>query len=519
MLKTIVHKELLGHVLSLRLAVGAIFSLILFTAAALVLSADHHDRVKTHRAAVAEHRQELAKTLVYSGLNIAAERPPAALSVLCQGVERSLPGSSRYSLLSPPALGGHGTRRNPLLVVLPTLDLAIVVQVVLSLLALVFVYDAFSGERARGTLALTLANSLPRPTLLLGKYLGAMAVLAPLLVAGLGLSLAVLLSSSYVALSGREWLAVLLVALLGLAYLSVMVLVGLLISSSTRRPGTSLVGALFVWVVLVLLMPQVATQTAAAVSPLPSARELAVNEAEVERAAERQIYDYAEAHPVPLAWDDLRFNVDRGSMYSGSVPMLDSLYSAPREYVEWALAGARFGLPILSEAAAEVQQLRAEMVLEMAAQADLARWLRLLSPAGAFYDAVVALTGTGHDNYLRFLSAANTHRQSVLEHARAAGGLDYRFFSRPEIKQMPSLAELEALEQRGDKLRLEQLLGNGFKDQEPLDLGTLPPFRLPPLAAATWLKTAIAGLTALLLANLLLALVTAVRFSTADVRS
>jgi ABC-type transport system involved in multi-copper enzyme maturation permease subunit len=517
MLLAIIRKEVLVHVLSLRLAAGAIFSLVLFTATALVLSADHQDRVEALQSAAAAHRQEQEQVKVYSRLELQAFRPLAALGTLCQGVERSLPGSSSYSLLAPPSLSGHGTTRNPLLVIFPRLDLATVVQVVLSLLALVFAYDAFSGERASGTLALTLANPVSRATLLLGKYLGAMAVLAPLLAAGLGLSLAVLLSSSYVALSSGDWWAVVLVALLSLAYLSVMLLLGLLISAATRRPGTSLVTALFVWVVLVLLVPQGASQVAAAVSPLPSARALTSNEADADDRAWQQILTYARAHRCPLSYDQQRFNVNRSSIHSGSVPMLSLLYSGPREYVDWALAGVRFGLPHLLAAATEIEQLRRDRVLRMADQADLAQKLRLVSPAGAYYDAVAAVTGTGHRAYVEFFDAAVAHRRRVVEHARANDGLDYRFFTRPEALQMPPFTDLEAMERNGDQVRLEQLLGSGFQDHAPLDLSNMPSFQATP-APASWLGTAAASLISLIVANLLLVAAAALRFARADVR-
>ena len=45
---------------------------------------------------------------------------------------------------------------------------------VLSLIAILFTFDLISGEREHGTLRLTLANSVPRHTVLIGKFLGAL---------------------------------------------------------------------------------------------------------------------------------------------------------------------------------------------------------------------------------------------------------------------------------------------------------------------------------------------------------
>ena len=55
---------------------------------------------------------------------------------------------------------------------------------VLSLIAILFTFDSISGERERGTLRLMLANSIPRHTVLLGKFLGALiSISAPLTLA------------------------------------------------------------------------------------------------------------------------------------------------------------------------------------------------------------------------------------------------------------------------------------------------------------------------------------------------
>ena len=53
-------------------------------------------------------------------------------------------------------------------------DWAFIIGYVLSLIAILFTFDAVSGERERGTLRLMLANPIPRHTVLIGKFLGAL---------------------------------------------------------------------------------------------------------------------------------------------------------------------------------------------------------------------------------------------------------------------------------------------------------------------------------------------------------
>ena len=61
---------------------------------------------------------------------------------------------------------------NPLFEIFQAPDLVHIVQYVLSLLALLAVYDAICGERLRGTLALVFTGPLWRGVFIAGKALG-----------------------------------------------------------------------------------------------------------------------------------------------------------------------------------------------------------------------------------------------------------------------------------------------------------------------------------------------------------
>ncbi len=518
-LAAIIRKEFLGHILTLRFVIGAVFTLALFVAAGLVLRADYLDRLTAYHDAAGSHQENLAEVKVFSRVEVEVDRPPSPLSVICQGVDRSLPTSSSFSILEPPTVSGAGSTRNPLLVVLPTLDLTVVVQVVMSLLALVFAYDVVSGERVRGTLALALANRVPRSTLLLGKYLGGMAVLAPLLVVGFGASLVVITLSPLVSLTTRDWMAIGAATLVSLAYLSVVFLLGMVISVMTRRPGTSLVAALFAWVVLVLLAPPASSAAAAAIRPLPSQHDRAVAEQQERRKAWERMASYTKAHPCPMGYkEQVQFNHERWSRYSGSVPFLLGLYSAPQEYVQWALDGLRFGLPIHLKAAEAIQELRWRTLRSMTTQEELARRLRLLSPAGVLYDAVAALADTDAGRYMRFQTAVRAQREALLELARANNGLDWRFFTRREALDLPALDDLRSMVAAGNQSRVDVILGGGFDEVRPIDMSGLPSFSMPEAPLSHRLARAAQDLTALGLANLLLLLASVILFLRSDVR-
>ena len=135
------------------------------------------------------------------------------------------------------------------------IDWVFIIGSLLSLMALLFTFDAFIGEKERGTLKLVMAQSLPRHTLLLGKFLGAMLALALVLSLAILVNLLIVIALSQMNLGLVE--AGRLVGMVGLAllYLSCFVGLGLWVSIRSSTTRSSLVGVLLLWTCGVLLWP------------------------------------------------------------------------------------------------------------------------------------------------------------------------------------------------------------------------------------------------------------------------
>lgn len=117
------------------------------------------------------------------------------------------------------------------------------------LIALILGYDAVVGERERGSLDLLLSLPLTRLELLLGKYLGLAAALAFATVAGFGLVGVVL--SYGIGLTGLLDYAgfILSTLLMGLAFLSLALLLSVLATSKVVASGA----AIALWFFYVLI--------------------------------------------------------------------------------------------------------------------------------------------------------------------------------------------------------------------------------------------------------------------------
>ncbi|RZI42771.1 ABC transporter permease [Herbaspirillum sp. HC18] len=123
------------------------------------------------------------------------------------------------------------------------------------LIALILGYDAVVGERERGSMELLLSMPITRFEILLGKYLGLAAALAVSTVAGFGAGLLPLATS----LSTGDMIHylgfVLSAILMGMAFLSLSLLVSVLASDRMRASGV----AIALWFFFVLIFDLVLT--------------------------------------------------------------------------------------------------------------------------------------------------------------------------------------------------------------------------------------------------------------------
>ncbi len=257
MLTTLIRRELLAHLLAYRFFVAMIVLLALVIANTVVLIYDYERRLALYDKAIQSHHDEVVSTQTYSPLHLHANRPPNPLSLFNQGLDKRLGNSVHVNHAFVPTLWDaelHGMD-NPFLNLLSSIDLVVVFQVVLSLLALLFAYDAVAGEHEKGTLRLIMTTSTSRGKILLAKYIGAMATLVVPLTISLILTQILISGSGSIVFSGDDWIRIGGFYLTSILYQSVFYLMGLLISTKTRRTATALMACMFTWVFLVLIYP------------------------------------------------------------------------------------------------------------------------------------------------------------------------------------------------------------------------------------------------------------------------
>ena len=241
MFSILLRRELLANLMTFRFFVATIVCLLLVVANSIVLIEDYEKRLDDYNTAVQTHRKNAVNKEVYSFLGVFVDRPPNPLSIFNQGMDRRLGNSIHVYHNYVPCLWDAGLNgsKNAFLALFSSIDLVFIFRVVLSLLALLFAYDAIAGEREGGTLRLMMTNAVSRSLILFAKYISAMACLIVPLIISLTLALILFIISGAISLASDDWLRIGGIVLTSIIYLSVFYLIGLLISATARPDSQS----------------------------------------------------------------------------------------------------------------------------------------------------------------------------------------------------------------------------------------------------------------------------------------
>ena len=389
----ITKREIYDNLNSLRFALTAVLLLALMVTNAVKHLREHPKRVQRYQDAVTESLNRLTDRADDSLYKLTQYGPgnfykkQSSLYFCANGGETILPDT--VEVREPPVFATD-SEDNVLLKGLWSLsypnsnlenkdvgpdvsqvDWAFIIGYVLSLIALLFTFDAFSGERERGTLRLMLANSVPRHTVLIGKFLGALLSISIPFALAVLVNLLLISTANTVHLTTEAWGRLGIIFLLALLYTSLFVALGLLISTRAQRSSVSLMILLLMWVTFVVFMPSTLASIASGFSPSVSFDEF-----------------WKQRNPVQEnLWD---------------------------KYEEWLWSEAldvktlRAKSKFYTESAEREERRHEERLKYRASQVHRARAITGISPATLLQHLFESFAGTGFERHLQFVE--NTRR-------------------------------------------------------------------------------------------------------------
>lgn len=426
MLTAIIQKELRNHLASVRFWVGAVLTIVLAAASTWIAARGYNLRRQSYRERVASQQRELQSLSVYSYLQPLVVRPPEPLSVFDPGFEARLGTNVAIHLFTVPVKATGEHEGNEFLVSFPTFGLTTIVSLVLGLLALLLTYDTMVGERKDGMLRALFAHCVRRQAVLAGKLAGGVLALSlPLGVAFL-VSLSLFGWEAKVALSSDQWLRVAGLAGAYIAYLSLMLLVGLLISLSVGSSSRALGIAVLVWFVFTIVIPGAARKVAS---------DLITTEG-VERSAARKSAALLAQRDQLLAQERRRDPLR--SVFSGAMAI--SFITGENRAVRYRYGSAsyydslrayyRFEAETGRQYAARLFAVQEQYEERLRTGERLGTTLAALSPAFLLDLLSESFTGTSIAEHDRFLQACRRYRLSLLEYLERKGAFrSWRWFT------------------------------------------------------------------------------------------
>ena len=388
----IVKFEIYENLNSLRFALTTVLLLALMLTNAVLHLREHPERMQKYHTSVTDALNTLkSRTDLYEIAKRGPEglyKKPSPLRFCADGGESFLSGlveTSAYSWgirdvrsfwqLTYPSATPDQKDINPSV---PEVDWAFVIGNILSLVAILFTFDSISGERERGTLRLMLANPIPRHTVLIGKFLGALVSVQIPFALGMLMNLLVIFTSSDVYLGVEELGRLGIIFLIALLYTCLFLALGLLASSCVRQSAVSLVILLVGWVTLVVFIPN----TVASV---------------------------AEGFSSPMTSDEF---------WERKYNLRDQLRDQYRKQIwidELSYKRILGGSELVTKEVALQERLNQEHLKQQIAQFQIARSLTRVSPRAIVQNLLESFAGTGFDRHQQFLENVRRYAHQFRE--------------------------------------------------------------------------------------------------------
>jgi ABC-type transport system involved in multi-copper enzyme maturation permease subunit len=290
-------------------------------------------------------------------------------------------------------------------------DWALIIGVLVSFACILFTFDAISGEKERGTLRLALSGAVPRSSVILGKFVGAfISIMLPLAIAIL-LNLLIINISGAAQLDGGHWGRVGVIALISAIYIAIFICLGIFVSARCSRSSTSLLTLLLIWVVFVVLMPNILGSISSGLKKVPSADEVFRRK----QSAKDDLWKIYENRGL-LEVAPSRENPDMGAVNLWA-EYLDKERQTEERIID--------------------EHLNAQLT-----QIQLARQITRISPTAIYRYALESVSNTGFERHRKFIENVRSYRRGFWEYIKSEDQKDrdslHVYFVREGVSDKPA---------------------------------------------------------------------------------
>ena len=519
MILHIAKKDFLLNLISARFFIGFLLCLLIIPFTVVVNVENYLSQVQVYKVEKEKAEKEFNEVRVWSFLRPTVVREPAVLSIFSNGISNNVGYSQRIHLGEYPLFPSQQViaNDNPFLNTFSSIDFFRVISILISLIALVFSYDAITREREDGTMRLTLTGEVSRITFLFGKLTGLLLTLLPILLFCYILACLIVMVNPEIGLSAKDWGSIVLLFLTSIVYMLVFILIGMFISALVSRSSTSIILSLLCWIWFLFLVPNISSYLAKNIVKTP----LWVNVYSILKEFDDEYWDIMNEVRDKIAkelnLEDLNYwtKIDGG----------DGNYEIRGITKEMALYHQQLSIwefSALQDYADKKWQYQKKYLDDLVYQQRCQQRISMLSPSEIFKQSTSSLCRTDMQSFLKYWESIRNYRETFFRYY--TDKKIFESFSYFLIEQFEDLLEEKDLVdfEEIDDDEFERLLeeweeSSAWMDSAFLDLDDVPR-HVSKITLSTVIKDAMGKLTMLFGLMVVLLMATVVAFMRYDVR-
>lgn len=405
MISLLIQKELKNILLSPKFTATFLVCSLLILISVFIGINEYDNAVRQFDTNQLIAQQDIAQSSSWHQVRNIVHREPTPMQIFVSGLHFDVGRLSGISSFSDVKLTRSPYSDETLFAIFRFIDFAFIVQVVLSLFAILFTYDAINGERENGTLKLAFANSVSRASYLISKFIGIwLGLIIPLLIPILiGLLLVLLFK---VPVTGSEWLSILGLIGLSVLYITLFIGVGILVSALTRKSSLSFLLLLVIWIGGVLILPRIGVMAAGQIVEIEP---IAQTEAKQEAYQQARWTQYSEQ--LSEVWQQ------REQEMEGLSEDERRNYRDEKEW-EWLEIDDMLRKEVQTDIVDNNRKLLEDVQNKKVVQQQLAFNLARLSPVSSYRLAAMNISGTDIGMKSRYEESMRTYKDTFVAHAQ-----------------------------------------------------------------------------------------------------
>ena len=462
MFKTLLFKEIHDHLKTFRFGAALVTTFVLVVISVWVLGDEYINNKEGFETLSASFKQDERAAYVPSMIFPVLFRPATPLNIFAQGPATNLGNSVQISRWSVPVEAEDKISNNVLLSSLPPFDLMTIFIFALSLFSILLSYDAFSGEKERGTLRILCTYPVPRPMIFLTKYLGCLAVICLPFIISFTASLIILIFIHGITFSISNILSLTLLLFSGLLYAGIFIGIGLSGSATMASSSSSLALSLLAWIILVVLVPATTQRITKTLEPLPPSEEISSLAQATLEEVKKNLEIYRRDNRISLA------------SYGDNGPESEGYYWFDG-YPKWLEDNSKFLIKkesLYMERADKLFNLQKEHLRKYREQEVVNDLLGHLSPAALLRSYFYSHSNTSASDFYCYLNACQEYRRQLIANFRSLGlyGKNvHKFFTRRAKEEMQSIKQF--LKRESERERIVKETG----DDSVYSMSSFPP--------------------------------------------